>query len=277
MTDAYISDPEVIARYGLVEGKTFDEQFSAVSIERIMFYDAAVAMSVNYLSYTQHTRDIDKKLKEEKVHGTGWYTMMALLFQYGYDLDGDNDFYDNSALTEEQIAASRVVKFAAAISPMNKSILYVKTATEINGVKQPLPSNVFAAFRNYMFAIQDAGVDIKFINSPADEMRIEMDVYYNPLVLDKKGKRLDGTDDAPVQNAIRQYLYNLVFNSRFTTVRLVDAVQVVEGVELPELKRASSRHGTYTEFQEINAFEIPYAGYYIISDANLILKFIPYE
>ncbi|NDV93531.1 hypothetical protein D0T84_01190 [Dysgonomonas sp. 521] len=277
MTDAYISDPEVIARYGLTEGKTFDEQFSAASIERIMFFNAAVAMYVNYQTYTQHTTDIDRKLKDEKVHSTGWYTMMALLFQYGYELAGDTDAYDNSGLTEEQIEASRVVKFAAAVSPMNKSILYIKTATEVNGVKQPLPDEVFAAFKAYILKIQDAGVKIKFINDPADEMRVEMDVYYNPLVLDKNGKRLDGTNDTPVPDAIRNYVHNLIFNSRYANVKLVDAVQAVDGVELPELKKASSRYGVYTDFKEIDAIEIAHAGYYTISDANLILKYIPYE
>ena len=277
MTDAYISDPEVIIKYGLAEGKTFDEQFSATSIERIMFYDAATAMFVNYQTYIQHTTDIDRKLKNEKVHGTGWYTMMALLFQYGYDLVGDTDIYDNSGLTEEQIEVSRVVKFAAAVSPMNKSILYIKTATEVNGTKQPLTDEMFAAFKAYVVKIQDAGVNIKFVNDPADEMRIEMDVYYNPLTLDKNGKRLDGTNDTPVSDAIRNYVHNLIFNGRYANAKLVDAVQTVDGVELPELKKASSRYGIYTDFKRIDAIDIAHAGYYTISDANLILKYIPYE
>jgi hypothetical protein len=277
ITDAYISDPEVIAKYGLVEGKTFDEQFSVTSIERIMFYDAAVAMSINYQSYIRHTSDIDNTLRDEKAHSPGWYAKMALLFQYGYDLTGDTDIYDNTGLTEEQIEASRVVKFAAAVSLHNRSILYLKVATETGGVKRPLPDNIFAAFKAYIYSIQDAGVKIKFINDPADEMRIEMDVYYNPLVLDKNGKRLDGTNDTPVPDAIRNYVHNLIFNSRYANVKLVDAVQAVDGVELPELKKASSRYGVYTDFRVIDAIEIAHAGYYTISDANLILKYIPYE
>lgn len=277
MTKAFVSDPEVIARYGLIEGKTFDEQFSVTSIERILFYDAAVTMFMNYQAFDQHVIDIDTKLKEEKAHSPNWYAMMALLFQYGYNLTGDTDMYDNSGLTDEQITASRLVKFCAAVNSESKSILYIKVATEVNGVKQPLSNAVFTAFRAYIAQIQDAGVHIDFINDSADQIRIEMDIYYNPLVLDREGKRLDGTNDTPVQAAIQNYVHNLLFNGLYANVKLVDAVQVVDGVELPELKKASSRYGVYTEFREIDAKEVAHAGYYTISSNNLILKFIPYE
>ena len=277
MTEAFISDPEVIAKYGLIEGKTFDEQFSATSIERILFYDAAAMMYFNYQAFDQHVIDIDTKLKEEKAHSPNWYAMKALLFQYGCDLAGDTDQYDNSGLTDEQISASRLVKFSTAVNSKSKSILYIKVATEVNGTKQPLSDTVLTAFKAYISQIQDAGVFIDFINEPADQMRIEMDIYYNPLILDKEGKRLDGTNDTPVQDAIQNYVHNLLFNGLYTNVKLVDAVQAVEGVELPELKKALSRYGVYTEFREIDAKEVAHAGYYTILPENLILRFIPYE
>lgn len=277
MTDAYVSDPEVIAQYGLVSGKTFDEQFSAASIERIMFYNAATAMLVNFQAQDQHTIVIDKKLREEKAHTPNWYAMMAILFQYGCELYRDTDYYDNSGLTAEQVEATRIVKFAAAVDSEKKGITYLKVARDINGQKQPLTAGQLTALKSYISRIQDSGVNIVFINDPADQIRIEMDIYYNPLVLDKEGKRLDGTNDTPVQNAIRNYVHNLLFNGIYANVKLVDAVQVVDGVELPELKKASSKYGVYTEFTEIDAMEKAHAGYYTVSDANMLLRFIPYE
>lgn len=277
MTDAYLSDPEVIAQYGLTEGKTFDEQFSAVAIERIVFHSAATAMLVNFQAQDQHTVLIDKKLRDEKAHGPNWYAMMALLFQYGCELYSDTDYYDNSGLTAEQIEETRVVKFAAAVDSEKKGITYLKVAQESNGQKKPLTDDQLTALKNYISRIQDSGVNIVFINAPGDDMRIEMDIYYNPLVLDKDGKRLDGTSDTPVQDAIRNYVHNLLFNGTYANVKLVDAVQTVNGVELPELKKASSKYGVYTEFTEIDAIEKAHAGYYTISDANMLLRFIPYE
>jgi hypothetical protein len=104
-----------------------------------------------------------------------------------------------------------------------------------------------------------------------------MDIYYSPLVLDGEGKRLDGTKDTPIQNAIRDYISNLSFNGLYINQSLVDKLQQVEGVEIAELKEASSRYGTLANFLPINAKSIPHAGYYQISDSNMILNFIANE
>ena len=83
--------------------------------------------------------------------------------------------------------------------------------------------------------------------------------------------------ETPVQDAIRNYLANLSFNGTYTNQGLVDTLQVIDGVRIAEIKSAASRYGAYTEFTEINAREIAHAGYYEISDVNLILKFIADE
>lgn len=279
MTDTYINDPDVIVKYGLESGKTFEEQFSVVSLENIWFFIVATAVWLfGYKQLVQHKTDVANILRENKAHRPNWYAMMAKQFQYGYALVPDTDYYDNTGLTEAQIAASRIVKFAAAVETKDKSITYLKIATEATGQKQPLSSAQLTAFTAYMIdETSDTGVRIEIINAPADTMRLKADVYFNPLVLDREGKRLDGTNDTPVQDAIRSYLSNLSFNGLYANQSLVDSAQVVEGVELFELKEAASKYGTYTEFQPINARSIPYAGHYAISDANLILNFIAYE
>lgn len=279
MTAAYINDPDVIAKYELESGKTFEEQFSAVSLENIWFFIVATAIWLfGYKQLVQHKADVANILRENKAHRPNWYATMAKQFQYGHALVPDTDYYDNTGLSEAQIAASRIVKFAAAVEAKDKSITYLKIAADVNGQKQPLPSAQLTAFTAYMTnEISDAGVRLEIINASADTMRLKADVYFNPLVLDKEGKRLDGTNDRPVQDAIRSYLSNLSFNGLYANQSLVDNAQVVDGVELFELKEAASKYGTYTEFQPINARSIPYAGYYAISDANLILNFIAYE
>lgn len=277
MTEAFISDPVVIAKYELVEGKTFNEQFSAVSIERIMFYDIASSMFFNYQVFDQHAIDVNNILSQKRAHTPNWYAGMAVKFQYGYDLVEDTDTYDNSGLTEEQINDSRIVKFAAAVPSINKSILYIKVATGSNEAKKPLSENELTAFKAYIEHIQDAGVHIEIINAPADEMYIEMDVYFNPLILDKQGKRLDGSNDTPVQEVVKKYIHNLLFNGLYTNAKLIDMVQTVHGVEFPELKIAASRYGLYVDFREIDAKEKAHAGYYTIKDENLRLRFLPYD
>ena len=278
-TDAFVSDPDVIAKYGLEEGKTFEEQFSVVSLENILFFIVATAIWLfGDQLLVQHKIDMIAILRDYKVHTPYWYTTLAKQFQFGYNLVGDTDAYDNTGLTEEQIEASRVVKFAAPWQPRDKSILYIKVATEKGGVKEPLSVAQLTALTAYMKEeIPDAGVKIKIINAPADEMRLEFDIYYNPLILDNTGRRLDGTNDTPIQGAIRAYLSNLDFAGLYANHSLIDALQKVDGVEQPELTYAGSRYGTYTEFQKIKGRAVPYAGYYTIADKNLLLNFISNE
>lgn len=278
MTDAFIADPAVIAKYGLEAGKSFEEQFSAVSLESLIFFIVATALWLfGYKMLAQHKADVNAALAENKAHRPEWYAAMARKFQFGHPLAADTDGYDNSGRTEQEVAAARVVKFAAVWQPRDKSILYLKVAGEDGGRKKPLTAGQLTAFKNYLNDISDAGVRIEVINAPGDDMRLEIDIYYDALVLDASGSRLDGTGATPVQDAVREYLGGLSFNGLYTDQSLVDRLQQVAGVEQAELVAVAARYGTYTEFQRINARGIPHAGYYSVTDNNLIIRYIPNE
>ncbi|MFV0397932.1 MAG: hypothetical protein ACK5JU_07940 [Bacteroidales bacterium] len=278
MTDYYISSDTVKASYGLAPDKTFDEQFSAVSLENIIFSDVATAMYVMAELFDQFKIDISEILSSQLSGTVNWYAFKALLFQYGMELVPDTDYYDNTGLTADQINAMRIVKYAAAVESRDKSILYVKVATDDgSGIRQPLTSPQLTAFKQYLSEVQYAGVRIVVINDPADEMRLQIDIYYDSLVLDENGSRLDGTNDTPVQSAIRQYLENLPFNGTYTNQGLVDTLQLINGVRVAEIKSAASRYGAYETFTEINAREVAHAGYYSITEGNLIINLIADE
>ncbi|MDR1623914.1 MAG: hypothetical protein LBS04_02965 [Tannerellaceae bacterium] len=278
MTDAFIGNEAVREKYGLSDGLTFEDQFSSVSLESVIFSVVATAMWIMQQLFDQFKVDVSQILNNQMAGTANWYAHKSMMFQFGMDLVDGTDYYDNAGLTSEQIDAMRVVKYAAAVESKDKSILYVKVATDDgNGVRQPLSSAQLTAFKQYLNDVQYAGVRISVINDPADEMKLRMDIYYDPLVLDELGVRLDGTVETPVQDAIRNYLANLPFNGTYTNQGLVDALQVIDGVHIAEIKSAASRYGDYTEFSEIDAREIAHAGYYKVSDANLTLNFIADE
>lgn len=277
ITDAFIANETVRQLYNLQDGKSFEEQFSTVSLENIIFFIVATAMWLNAQLFDQHKVDVLAILRDNKAHTPNWYATRSKEFQFGHELIEGTDQYDSSTLTDEQIQAAQVVKFAAAVEADDQSILFVKVATYNNDVKQPLNSAQLVAFTAYLGRIKDAGVRITVVNSPADDLRLEMDIYYNPLILDNEGKRLDGTDDTSVQDAIRDYISNLSFNGLYINQSLVDKLQAVDGVEIAELQKASSRYGTQVNYIPINARSRPYAGYYQITDQNLILNFIANE
>ena len=250
---------------------------SVVAIWRLIMYIITDALYNHELIFDEHKNEVNTIVTNKTPHRPSWYADRALLFQFGHSLVSGTDYYDNSGFTEEQIEVSRVVKFSAAIQSRDKSILFLKVATNSGGSRVPLPANQLEALKAYFEEISDAGVYIEFINDPADDMKLSLDIYYDALILDNTGSRLDGSAVTPVQDAIRNYLANLPFNGSYTNQGLIDVLQNVDGVEIAELKYAASRYGAYTEFTEINAREIAHAGYYKVTDANLALNFIANE
>lgn len=250
---------------------------SAVAIWRLFMFIIADAIHTHERIFDEHETNITYIVNNKIPHRPTWYADRALLFQFGYPLVTDKDYYDNSALTEEQIEASKVVKYAAAVQSKDKAILYLKVATDSGGERSPLPDNQLQALKGYFDEIPDAGVYIEFINDPADQMKLTIDIYYDALILDENGSRLDGEATAPVQDTIRNYLSNLPFNGSYTNQGLIDILQQIQGVEIAELKYAASRYGDYADFTEINAREIAHSGYYEVTDANLTLNFIANE
>jgi hypothetical protein len=278
MTDSYISNDTVKKTYDLTDNKIFEDQFSAVSLENIIFANIATSMYVMQELFERFKIDVSAILNTQLSGTVNWYAYKARLFQFGMDLVPETDYYDNSGLTAEQIAARRVVRYAAAVEARDKSVLYLKVATDgASGEREPLSSKQLDAFRRYIDQVQYAGVRILIVNDPPDEMRLKIDIYYDPLVLDGTGRRLDGTNNTPVQNVIRNFLKNLPFNGTYTTQGLVDTLQVIHGVRIAEILFDKSKYGLLAEFTDINAREIPRSGYYKVSDENLILNFIADE
>jgi hypothetical protein len=278
MTDLYISYEAVKDGYGLTDGLSFDEQFSAASIESILFSDVATSMFVTQELFEQFKKDVLLLINEQMPGTAGWYVYRSLLFQYGKSLVAETDYYDNTGLTDDQIAAMRIVKYAAAVESKDRSILYIKVAAgDANGNRYPLSSGQLTAFKQYINDIQYAGVRIQVISDSPDDMRLNIDIYYDPLVLNELGERLDGLSGTPVQDAIRDHLKNLPFDGVYSNQGMVDMLQHVDGVHIAEIKYAGSRYGAYSQYSEINARETAHAGYYQISDANLSLNFIPDE
>ena len=278
MTDNFISNETVKDTYGLQNGLSFEDQFSTVSLENIIFSNVATAMFVMQELLNQFKKDVLISVNEQLPGTAGWYVYKSLLFQFGQDLVPERDYYDNTGLTDEQIAVMRIVKFAAAVESRDNSILFIKIATgDDNGNRFPLSSTQETAFRQYINDVKFAGVRTRIINEPPDEMQLEIDIYYDALVLNELGERLDGQSNTPIQDAIRSHLKNLPFNGMYTNQGLVDVLQVLDGVHIAEIKQAASRFAPFTQFTDINAREIPHAGYYQLSDNNLQLNFIPNE
>jgi hypothetical protein len=275
ITAAFIGNATISSYYGLTPGKSFDDEFSAVSLENIIFSIVAYAIWVLESLLDIHVGEVRQIIADTKAHTVRWYASKAKLFQYGYDLVEDQDYYDNSALTAAQIAASRIVNYAAA-AEVSKG-LRIKVATVSGGDLAPLTNQQLTAFAAYMERVKDAGVRLYISSSAADSLKLKATVYYNPLVLDAAGARLDGTGPAPVPDAVNAFLKSQPYNGLFVVARLVDALQQVDGVVIPHITEVKARFGT-KPYNDTPVEYLPDAGYLrIVTPSDLQITYLPHE
>lgn len=244
---------------------------SKVAIWRLWVYIIAVAIWSLEKIFDLHRADIDKRLAELKPHTARWYRSKALAFQYGFDLLPDSDKFNNTGHTEEQIEASKIVKYSAVVESPNEGRLIVKIAGEQGEQLQPITDAQKQAFEAYLQEIKDAGVRLSVVNYKPDILHLRMKIVYDPLMLDSNGQSITNAFK-PVERAIKDYLKNLPFNGELVLAHLIDALQQAEGVKIPHLVLAQSKNinsgGEYGAFEMIEISKIPTAGYFTIDNFN---------
>jgi len=244
---------------------------SKVAIWRLWVYIIAVAIWSLEKIFDLHRADIDKRLAELKPHTARWYRSKALAFQYGFDLLPDSDKFNNMGHTEEQIEASKIVKYSAVVESPNEGRLIVKIAGEQGEQLQPITDAQKQAFEAYLQEIKDAGVRLSVVNYKPDILHLRMKIVYDPLMLDSNGQSITNAFK-PVERAIKDYLKNLPFNGELVLAHLIDALQHEEGVKIPHLVLAQSKNinsgGEYGAFETIEISKIPTAGYFTIDNFN---------
>lgn len=267
INDAIIAQKEATPA---LDGLTSTSKFA---IWRLWAYITAVCTWTLEVLFDNHVAEVKSIIAAEKKGRAQWYAAMAELFQYGDSLVTDQDYYDNTGIDPDVVAAKKIVSYAAGIDIGTE--VRIKVARIVSGDLAPLTTPQLTAFEAYMQEVKYAGVMLKFINSVADDLKLSLRIYYNPLVLDPTGKRLDGTNDTPVQDVVNTYLISgIAFNSYFITSALVDQLQQIDGVVVPSVISAQARYGLLP-FADIVDMYQPDAGYMRIASGDLSLTFIP--
>lgn len=271
MTSAFMNDSTLAEQYGFTEGASWSKTFSAVSIENLLLYIVAAAIWALEVLMDKHTQEIEEYIAQMKPHSLRWYVRKAKAYRHGQLLIDGTDTYPD--MSEEDIEAAEVVKFAAATEA--SATVYIKVATEESGKKHPLSAEQLAGFREYLAEVKDAGVRVDIINEAASGLRLNMDVYYNPMILSSQGINHSTGEDV-VKQTIERYISNLPFNGEFRSSSLVDALQAVDGVVIPELTSAFENYDGRS-WRAINAKSQPYSGYYEYNEDNIQINYIAYE
>ncbi len=268
---------EIITEKERTPGLEVLNSTSKTAIWRLWTYVTATSIWALENLFDIHKREVDQILLTKKPHNLLWYKAKAEAFQFGKELKPGSDCYDNSGVNHLDVAKSRIVKHVAIVENKKNGWVRIKAAKEVNGELQALSKanpDELGAFNRYMQSIKDAGVKLLVDSLPPDRLKMHIDIYYDAMVLDAQGGRLDGASIKPVNDTIKAYLRSLPFNGAFVLATLTDRLQETSGVVIPQIRHASAMYGSRKE-ECIPVRYIPDGGYLRIDDDDLKINYIP--
>ena len=257
-------------------GETVDPStWSITSLERLFIYVFAYCSFVLQSLFETFKTEVDYTIANKNPHRLEWYANTIKAFQYGYDVDHSTFQYNNTGISDSVIAASKIIAYCAVTEEADS--LNVKVAKDNGTDLEPLNTTELNALRSYMehptYGQKDAGVFLTFISDPADSLKLGLEIYFNPTILDENGVE-NSSGKQVVKEAIKTHLKNLPFNGVFALQTLVDILQMVSGVIYVKINSVQVKADGATSYSTIDVYYIPNSGYLrLINDSDLTLTF----
>lgn len=288
--ETFISQDAIRTGYGLKDKQSFDKAFSPVSLESLMFYVVASCIWLLEKLFDCHREEVDARIETLRPHTLRWYATKAKEYMRGRELvmqDGVvvADCYDTTGMTDEDIEKARVVKYAVATED-NTQVFIKVAARGNNGQPKQLETEDLNGLKSYISQIKDAGVAVKILNEPADNMRVQLVVLYDPAILSVQSQ---GAADANgyttvklmrngadvIAEAVSRVISDLPFNGEYRNSDLMAAIQSIEGVKVADIVKVEAAAGGSDAYSQVVGYRRPYSGYYALQ--NLTVKGRPYQ
>jgi hypothetical protein len=256
---------------------------SKVSIWQTTMYVVAYASWMQESLYDIFKSEVDTLTLNREFGQLPWYVNKAKEFQYGDSLQWiDNNYYGYLVVDEEK----QIITQASAT--VSNGIIILKVAKGEIGSLEKLTTTELQAFTNYFMGsgtasandgIAPAGTKMQIISDDADLLKMSINIYYDPLVLDNTGLLLEDGVTLPVAEAITNYIQGLPFNSKFRLIDLVTEIKAVSGVDNVVIKYCDAMYGVQA-WTDIVALEsqtyTSYAGYFEMNTNNGLAGYYDY-
>ncbi len=236
---------------------------SNVAIWLLWSYVVAVCQWVVENYFDDHKAEVEQIIVTQRAHTLQWYVTKARQFQYGVVLPFESDSYTTTT-TDPTVA---IINYAAAVEL--PSLVRLKVATLSAGSLAPLSVTQLTAFTAYIQQIKDAGVRMQITSGNPDILRLQLAIYYDPLVIDATGARIDGSSSYPVKDAVKAFLKALPFNGLFVVNNLIAALQDIEGVVIGVVVYAAATYAALP-FAPVAVEYTPDAGYMVADETYLL-------
>ena len=257
LTDEWFKQPGIKEVYGIDFDKTFDEQFSAVSIESLLFYALAFGLMVLEKIVGDKITELEEHFNRLRPHTLSWYAEKIKAFQMGDTLPTDTDVYPNINKKKQ------VVKYCSLTE--RNGVLSAKIAgQDKDGKPVRLPEETVKKVSEYIRRIKDAGVRILLSSNEADKFAAELLIHYDPL------KNVTADD---IKKAVVKYLESMPFDGVYSNMALIDTIQKIDGVRVAEVLTSQAKHGE-NDTKDIDSVYVSTSGYMEI--AKLFIELKPY-
>ncbi|MBS1641537.1 MAG: hypothetical protein JSR11_03580 [Bacteroidetes bacterium] len=218
-----------------------------------------------------HKTQTDINIQELKPPTLRWMRNKVKEFQYGSELVTDQDYYDNSSLTTDEVSTQKIIAQSAAVT--EDGIVKIKVVKNNSGDFAKLTANEKTAFSYFVSEVLPP-LPIEIISTDADKIISEYDVYYDPTKLLPDGTAIVG-GNKPVEDAYKVYLQNLDFNGWFVIEKLEDALKAVPGVVTVDKKYVRCAAYTNPSLASVTVVYKPFSGflrYYSADDLKINYK-----
>lgn len=220
-----------------------------------------------------HEQIVSKNAANSRPQNLPNYRTMVLSYIDGVPLihDGSAFVFDTTGVTD--VDDRKIIKRCAVLE--NNRGIVVKIATEVGGVLQPVSNEQATRIITYLNQQTQPGVPVRLINQPADDLKLNLTVYVDPLVIDlATGKQLNVSGDVyPVKDAIQNYLKNLEFNGGFVKNYFNNTIEDAPGVKLATIISLEWKYASLP-FSDLGIYKIPNAGHFKIDDSNLTINYL---
>lgn len=271
MTAQFMTDETIRSRYGFADGDTFDDKFSKVSLENVIFFVVAASIYMLESLFDQFEARVDKKITEAVVASIPWYHKISLEFQYGDELvlNEQTQEYGYAVVDEKK----RVVKYAAVRD--NASGVNVLVSGDESGRPVALEDNVLSAFKQYLNRRKPAGVLMSVKSYSPDLLQADIRVQYDPLVMNPDGTLILEPNRHPVEEAVDGYLNGIVYGGSFNKTRMTDAIQGASGVIDVVVDSVRTKPATRSEYITLaNNSVMAVAGSFVSDSLNKTISYV---
>lgn len=222
----------------------------------------AIAISTFETILDQVKAEILEALGLENTGHLSWWQQKAVEFQYGYEVT----VTANKAGYEVNDDDAKIIKAASCIedNTVPGGVLLKVAKLDGSGEFTPLNTPELDAYKAYNRKIKPAGPEPTAVSLNGDILRLEAQVFYNPLVMNADGSLISDPSVFPVIDAIDVYRKSLDYDGVIDLLRLQDAVEDAEGVNNLVLGDASVDTGS--GFNIIARRYTTISGYAVLAD-----------